>query len=279
MGRVVSAIRHVRGVRDVENRLEPHASAEGVPALQGGARRDVFELRQKSWSPGTRLVMGGVGAVLLASGLVARRRTRGRRTLGTAAALAGTTVLARSLFNLDFRRHTGVGAGRRAVDIHKSMTIEAPVEEVFAVFSAPENFPRFMSHVREVTRTQEGEYSWQVGGPLGIPFEWNAVVTQLVPEELIAWESRPGAAVKNEGSVRFERTDLVRTTLHVRLSYNPPAGAIGHVLAKLFRTDPKKQIDDDLMRFKSLLEQGKATGHETVTRADLNGPGAPLGPR
>jgi uncharacterized membrane protein len=53
------------------------------------------------------------------------------------------------------------------------------------------------------------------------------------------------------------------------MTYTPPAGALGHVFARLLGADPKKQMDDDLLRFKSLLETGKATGRETVSREEL----------
>jgi hypothetical protein len=53
------------------------------------------------------------------------------------------------------------------------------------------------------------------------------------------------------------------------MSYRPPAGALGHAIATLLGANPKRQMDDDMLRFKSLLEQGKATGHESVKRDDL----------
>ena len=43
----------------------------------------------------------------------------------------------------------------------------------------------------------------------------------------------------------------------MRLSYNPPAGAVGHAIAKAFGADPKSEMDQDLLRMKSLLETGK----------------------
>lgn len=40
------------------------------------------------------------------------------------------------------------------------------------------------------------------------------------------------------------------------MSYNPPAGAIGHVVASLFGADPKSEMDADLARMKTLIETG-----------------------
>ena len=55
------------------------------------------------------------------------------------------------------------------------------------------------------------------------------------------------------------------------MSYNPPAGAIGHAIAKLFGVGPKDVLDEDLVRMKSLFEHGKTRAHgETVTREQLS---------
>jgi uncharacterized membrane protein len=43
----------------------------------------------------------------------------------------------------------------------------------------------------------------------------------------------------------------------VRMSYNPPAGAVGHALARLLGSDPKSAMDEDLARVKTTLETGR----------------------
>ena len=55
-------------------------------------------------------------------------------------------------------------------------------------------------------------------------------------------------------------SQTTRQRLDIRVSYNPPAGAIGHAIALLFSADPKHAMDDDLVRFKSLLEDGRSAG-------------------
>ena len=147
--------------------------------------------------------------------------------------------------------------------------MNAPVNEVFAFWQAMHNFPRFMSHVEDVVMTKEGRSHWRVRGPAGIVFEWDAVITRIEPGRVLAWKSVEGSMVENAGIIRFQQVGKGRTRLDIRLSYNPPAGAIGHAFARLLGADPKKQMDDDLLRLKSLLEQGKATGHETVRREEL----------
>jgi hypothetical protein len=54
------------------------------------------------------------------------------------------------------------------------------------------------------------------------------------------------------------------------MSYNPVAGALGHAIATLFRVDPKRTLDEDLVRLKSLLEEGKTRAHhEPVAREEV----------
>jgi len=253
--RVVDAVRHVRGVRGIDNHLEAYVPLEPVHARP----------REHFWPPGTRLVVGAFGVIAIALGLAPLRRPRARAAL----VAVGSGLLVRTITNLDLRRITGIGAGRRAIDLEKTIHVEAPVEEVFAIWSNPEKFPLFMSHVDEVRKNPDGSFHWRVRGPARTAFEWDAIVTESIPNERIAWSSREGAEVKSSGTVRFERSGITRTTIHVELSYNPPGGAIGHAFAKLLGADPQKQMDDDLLRLKSLLERGRTTGHETVTLRDI----------
>ena len=255
--RVLSAVRAVRGVHHVENRLDAHESAEHVPALQGGTARTGgrLELAQENWSPAARLLTGAAG------GALALYATRRRDTLGSLLGVAGLALAARGATNLSSQRLTGIGAQRRAVDVQKAITINAPVERVFEFFSAWENWPRWMSHVREVRRTGtvagDDRTHWVVDGPAGVPIAWNAVTTKLVPDDTIAWKSVEGSAVRHAGLVHFKPTADGATTVEVQMSYNPPAGAVGHAVAAFFNRDPKRQMDDDLARLKTTIETGR----------------------
>ncbi len=257
---VIEGVRGVRGVLEVVDRLERHAQPGDVPGLQGAGRpKRVPELMQYNWAPGTRLLAILFGSSFVASGL--RSRRPGALTLG----VAGALLALRGFTNLPVGRLLGFGAQRRAVDLRKAIHIEAPREEVFSFFRAFENFPRFMTHVREVRRAGEGRWHWIVDGPAGTSVEWDAEVSAFVPNEVIAWKTVPGATVESSGVARFE-DERKGTRLDIRLSYHPPAGAIGHALAVLLGADPKRRMDDDLLRLKSLLESGKAEG---VTREEV----------
>jgi uncharacterized membrane protein len=262
---LLAGVSSVRGVTSVENRLEVHREPD-VPGLQGEPRRAMCRTgsARASWSPEARLLAGAVGCGLMANCLA--RRTPAAAFLGT----VGFGLFLRGWTNLDARRLTGLGCGRRAVDVSKTITFNAPVEQVFDFWANYENFPRFMSHLREVCDRGNGHSHWVATGPAGVPVTWNAFLTRVVPNELLAWKSEPGSAVANAGAIRFERMGDSRTRVTVRLSYNPPVGALGHAAALVFGADPKSAMDEDLVRLKSLLEEGKASAPgKKATREEL----------
>jgi uncharacterized membrane protein len=190
-------------------------------------------------------VLGGALAVY---GLT-RRGTFGAllRTLG-AGMLVGAT--GRDAF-------TGSGLApldrRRAVDIQKTLHIDAPVEQVYEFWSNYENFPLFMSHVREVEDLGQGRSHWSVSGPGGVPIEWHATVTQQTPNEVIAWRSEPGSMLENAGIIRFVPIGA-GTRVDLRFCYHPPAGGAGQAVAELLGSDPRGKLNEDLGRMKALLE-------------------------
>jgi uncharacterized membrane protein len=257
---LVKRVEEVRGVREVRNELEIHRSADGVSELQGPGRprEERPELLQANWAPTTRLVVGTLGGILAFKGARARSR-RGR-----ALSALGLGLLTRAATNLPPRRLVGLGAGRRAIEVQKTIRVAAPVARVWELWSNFENFPRFMAHLREVRKIDEGRSHWVAVGPAGVPVEWDAVVTDWVPNQLIAWKSVEGSTVETAGRVRFRPTADSGTEIDVQMSYNPPAGAIGHAVATLFGADPKHALDEDMVRFKSLLEEGKTRADEPV---------------
>jgi hypothetical protein len=100
--------------------------------------------------------------------------------------------------------------------------------------------------------------------------EWEATIVADVPGEVITWRSLEGSDVDNAGAVRFERAAGNRGTLvKVNIQYNPPAGVIGAAVAKLFGEEPEQQLDDDLRRFKQVMEIGEVV----VSDATLMGTG------
>jgi uncharacterized membrane protein len=107
---------------------------------------------------------------------------------------------------------------------------------------------------------------WQVSGPAGIDLSWRGRITRSVPEKSIEWRSLPESIIENHGAIHLELQKDGQTRVHIDMSYNPPAGLLGHALASLLGLDPKSAMDQDIIQLKALFEQGKAKvdGHEFV---------------
>ena len=138
-------------------------------------------------------------------------------------------------------------------EVAKYVTVDAPVEKVYAYWRDFSNFPRFMPHVQEITPLagDDSRTHWKVEGPLGTTAEWDARIVEDVPNEKIAWASTDDSKVKTSGVVRFDDRDG-RTSIEVALDYDPPAGAAGEIAARLFE-NPSKQVDDALERFNQIV--------------------------
>ncbi len=150
------------------------------------------------------------------------------------------------------RRHR-----RRTIAVQKMVDVAAPLEDVWALWSDFTHFPRFMTHLREVSVTGPGRSHWVATGPLGAPVEWDAEITDWRERERIAWRSVEISPVETAGEVRFRSRADGGSRIEVRLSCAPPAGALGEAVATFFGSHPRRQIDDDLIRLKSLLETGQ----------------------
>jgi uncharacterized membrane protein len=251
---LLRTVERVRGVRHVVAELEEHKTRNGVPALQGGATPPgiIPDVWQDQWSPTTRLMAGTTGVALMA--YCAKRRD----LPGTLIGLLGFGLCARAITNLDTGRVTGFSQSRRAIDIDKTITVDAPIDVVYAFWSAYENFPRFMSRVLEVRPGSfEGQSHWTVTGPAGTPVQFDAEVTRSIPNELLAWRTVEGSPIGHAGVIRFEPTPDRRTRVQIRMTYNPPGGWLGHAIAAAFGADPKSSLDADLVRMKSLIETGR----------------------
>lgn len=174
---------------------------------------------------------------------------------------AGLALATRGVTNLDPRSLLGLGMGENAIKVHKAININAPIDEVYQFWHNFENFPLFMNHVKEIF-SDSGLASWKVAGPAGSTVEFQSQITRDVPNEIIAWETTPDSQVHHTGFVRFDENWDGSTRVSVQMSYVPPAGALGHAVAQLFGVDPRQAMHEDLVRLKSLLEEGRTSTAE-----------------
>lgn len=261
---LISCVRSVRGVRDLSTFLNTTDHAGHISALQGGVRRrHIPKFLRESWSPTARVLAGSAGAGLILYGATHHR------PIGKAASINGAILLARSILNVPLTRIIGADemAGLR---IQKTIRMSATPSELYEFWTNPENYPKVFAHVNRVTRENDGLFRWQVSGPAGIPLSWTGRITRQVPERTVEWRSTPESTIENHGIVHFEPEKDGRTRIQIDMTYNPPAGLLGHAVAAVLGLDPKNAMDQDFIRLKSLFEQGKSSvhGHE-VTRSEL----------
>jgi uncharacterized membrane protein len=211
---------------------------------------------QRNWSPATRLLSSVGGSLLTLYGLT--RRGVAKPVLST----AGMVLTARGLTNLDTRSILGLSSGENGIRVNKAINIFAPIDEVYQFWRNFENFPLFMNHVKQIT-TRGDVSDWKVAGPVGSTVEFQSRVIQDSPNDTIAWETLPDSQVRSAGFVRFDENRDGSTRVTVQMNYLPPAGVAGHAVPQLFGVDPRQAMHDDLIRLKTLLEEGKTSTDET----------------
>jgi len=143
--------------------------------------------------------------------------------------------------------------------VESTIRVDAPVEKVYAYWHDFENFPRFMKNVKEVRSTGDGTLShWVIEGPLGVDAEFDAKMTEDEPNRTIGWNSTDGN-IGTSGVVAFNQTGQ-QTTVHVLMQwYDPPAGKLGEIASTTLQ-DPQAMLDDDLRRFKDIVEGRVGSG-------------------
>jgi uncharacterized membrane protein len=179
------------------------------------------------------------------------------RLIGSAVAVAGVTAL--DTYGSRQARADGTRGVNTPgqIEVRKSVTIGRTPSEIYEFWRNVENLPRFMEYLDSVRVLDERRSSWKAKGPAGSQYEWHAEITEDRPGELIAWRSLPPADGFNMGVVRFVPAPRDQgTEVHVELRYEPPAGALGAVFARLFGREPGQEVMSDLRRLKQVLEMG-----------------------
>src|SRR2546430_12649983 len=110
-----------------------------------------------------------------------------------------------------------------------AVDVNAPVHQVYALFTHFNDFPKFMSFVKEVTYYDDQRSHW-VAEIVG-RHEWDAINEDWVEDRQVGWRSING--FENTGRVTFEALGPDQTRVNVLVRYNPPAGVLGDVGEKL----------------------------------------------
>jgi uncharacterized membrane protein len=138
--------------------------------------------------------------------------------------------------------------------VEKTVVVDVPVSTAYNQWTQFEDFPQFMSGVKQVTQLSDDRLEW-VAEIVGVRRQWMAKIVEQVPDRKVAWAATEGAT--NAGAVTFE--DLGgRTSVHLSLEYEPE-GILEQLGDKLNLVE--SQAEGDLDRFKSFIEsEGYATG-------------------
>jgi len=138
--------------------------------------------------------------------------------------------------------------------VEKSIEINVPVNTAYNQWTQFEEFPKFMEGVKEVKQTDDTHLRWKAE-IAGKEKEWDAEITEQIPDERIAWRAREGAM--NAGVVTFHRLSDKKSKVMLQMEYDPEGivenvgDAVGVV---------SQRVLGDLERFKRYIEN---RGHET----------------
>lgn len=142
-------------------------------------------------------------------------------------------------------------------DARASATIGRPVEELRALWLRPDTQSRIWSHFAEVTPLDERTADWVAQGPAGSEYRWRTVMAEGGAAEL-RWSSVNGADVPNTGTLAFRPAPGDRgTELHLDVRFDPPGGAIGQAVGKLFHIVPHEIVRKALYKFRALAITGE----------------------
>jgi uncharacterized membrane protein len=145
-------------------------------------------------------------------------------------------------------------ADKKGITVKKSVTVHQSPDYLYRFWRNFENLPHFMNHIESVKSLDEKRSHWVMKAPLGTQVEWDAEILNDEEPKTIVWRSLPGADVDSTGSVAFSDANGSGTEVKVTMEYHPPGGALGATVASLFGENPEQQLEEDLNRFKELME-------------------------
>jgi uncharacterized membrane protein len=139
--------------------------------------------------------------------------------------------------------------------IEKSIDVDVPVRTAYNQWTQFESFPRFMEGVESVRQLDDRHLHWKAS-IAGKTLEWDAEISEQIPDKRIAWTSTQGA--RNAGVVTFHRLADDKTRVMLQMDYEPQGIVenVGDFLGVM-----SGRAEGDLERFKDFIEdRGVETG-------------------
>jgi uncharacterized membrane protein len=237
-----------------------------------GPRR-VPAATRKNVSDSERAVSAAIGGLFVASGL--KKRGVG----GLALAFLGAELMRRGAtghcmlydaigFSSEGQSNgagahrsdvTGAAAtvnARKSIKIERVITVGKPAREIYDFWRQFSNLPQVLDHLESVNDLGGGRSHWVAKGPAGTRIEWDSEIVNDIPGELIAWKTVGEPDVAHAGSVHFKPVGDM-TEVKFVMDYEPPAGRLAAVAAKVMGESPDQKIRSDLKRLKMLFETGE----------------------
>jgi uncharacterized membrane protein len=140
----------------------------------------------------------------------------------------------------------------------RAVTINREPTELYLYWRDFSNLSQIMDNIVSVTVIDDETSDWIAKGPGGSEIKWRSRVTEDIDGAFLAWRSDDDADVFNEGRITFSPAQGNRGTIvTVLMAYDPPAGFLGRITAKVLQREPEVQLRRDLRRFKQLMETGE----------------------
>jgi uncharacterized membrane protein len=133
--------------------------------------------------------------------------------------------------------------------IVKAIEVDSPVHRVYKQWTRFEDFPHFMQGVKKVILLDDQRLHWETEFA-GTTKEWFATITDLTPDQRIAWESEDGDYVA--GIVTFEPIGTSRTRLNLKLFYDSKGPRRAE---ERFLSSAGERVEEDLERFRKFIEK------------------------
>lgn len=216
--------------------------------------------------------LGWIPVALGAAAVVARLggRRHGAMALALTAVAGAGAVSALRGGQLDPNKAARARQSAEPV-VERALTIGKPADVLRTSWQDPRTLPQIMAGFAGVRSTGEGRMHWKLEGPLGRVLEWDTEAVDR-PGEGIGWRSLPGAAIPNDGLIRFQPGPADRGTVAtLRVRFDQPGGALAGEVLDLFGNTPLNLlVEGVLRRFKSLVETGEipTTARQPAARAE-----------
>jgi uncharacterized membrane protein len=149
-------------------------------------------------------------------------------------------------------------SGDRGVHIREAVTINAPAEDIYRFWRQLDRLPEVMPHLEKVEQLDTKRSRWTAKAFDQVPVSWNAEIINEMPFETIGWQTLPGQAIQNAGSVTFKPVPEGGTEVRVHLQYAAPGGKAASWLARMAGEDPAQLTRDGLLALKHRLEAQSA---------------------